>query len=516
MKSLATILLAILSIITNVQAKKRLYPEKPDILFLLGGQSNMQGKGFTKDLPETKKYKTYKESLSNVSIWDFKQQKWVPVKIGNRFGPEIGFAHTLSAKMPDRHIGLIKYAKGGTSMVQWRTTRPLYKRLMTDFKAATATVPNAKVGGLLWHQGESDSDNEKVALAYEKKVMAHIAAVRKDTGISDLLVVVGEINPAHSFQGRTRFVKSEIIKSVQASLPKKLENVAFVPTSDLEKNPYIQGVNVPEKLKITRNEDNIHFSAKGQINLGIRFAKAYLTNKYEASLPNATTVVPKNLDLFLLIGQSNMAGRAPLTSEVSGIIDHCYLLNDKDLWEAAQVPLNRYSTVCKSLDMQKLNPGYSFAKTMISKGFCKNIGLVCNARGGSNIASWKKGNKHYKEAVRRTKQAIKAGGRLRGILWHQGESDDKNANYLKELEQLIKDLRTEFGEQKLPFVAGQVNNVQLINEQIAKLPALLSNTNYTSSEGLKAQDRWHFDTKSQLELGKRYAKAMSRLLSGQK
>ena len=37
--------------------------------------------------------------------------------------------------------------------------------------------------------------------------------------------------------------------------------------------------------------------------------------------------LPNDLHIYLLIGQSNMAGRAPLTDDVSGVIDRCYLLN---------------------------------------------------------------------------------------------------------------------------------------------------------------------------------------------
>ena len=78
-----------------------------------------------------------------------------------------------------------------------------------------------------------------------------------------------------------------------------------------------------------------------------------------------------NLHIYLLIGQSNMAGRSPFTEADSGIIERCFLLNDKDEWEPARNPLNRYSTIRKSLDMQKMNPGYMFAKEMLSKD--KNI-----------------------------------------------------------------------------------------------------------------------------------------------
>ena len=162
--------------------------------------------------------------------------------------------------------------------------------------------------------------------------------------------------------------------------------------------------------------------------------------------------------------------------------------------------------------MQKLNPGYGFVKTMLKEDACSSIGLVVNAKGGSKIAQWKKGTRFYNEALRRTKIAMK-NGQLKGILWHQGESDHKNQNYLDELKVLITNLREDLGNKGLPFVAGQINNVQLINDQIEKLPLQIPHTGYAKSENLKASDRWHFNTQSQIILGQRYAEVMMKLMS---
>ena len=75
---------------------------------------------------------------------------------------------------------------------------------------------------------------------------------------------------------------------------------------------------------------------------------------------------------------------------------------------------------------------------------------------------------------------------------------------------MIVNLRKDLGDADLPFIAGQVNNTPVlkINDVIASLPNAVPNTAVVSSEGLKCYDRWHFDTDSQIELGKRYAKAL--------
>jgi hypothetical protein len=244
-------------------------------------------------------------------------------------------------------------------------------------------------------------------------------------------------------------------------------------------------------------------------------------------ISNGAKNEPKQpLDLYLLIGQSNMAGRAPYGKNESAEIENCYLLNGKDQWEPAKNPLNRHSTIRKDLKFQKLGPGYVFSKTMLKKNQGNSIGLIVNARGGSSINDWKKGSHFYREALRRTQEAQKT-GTLRGVLWHQGESDsERHAAYLGLLKRLINDLRKDLNIADLPFIAGQVHydpekkpNTKEINEQISKLPTELPFTGFVSSENLTTLDNTHFDARSVKILGDRYADKMlevqAQLKSGQ-
>jgi hypothetical protein len=230
------------------------------------------------------------------------------------------------------------------------------------------------------------------------------------------------------------------------------------------------------------------------------------------------------LHVYLLIGQSNMAGRAAVPEDAQGVIANCYLLDDKNRWVAAKNPLNLYSTIRKGEGMQKLGPGYGFAVTMLKHNPRQRLGLVVNARGGSNIKQWLgDDSKYYKDAVARTKAALQAPGpdgettaKLAGVLWHQGESNAAEPDaYMDQLKQLIANLREDFGDPALPFVAGQIrfDPHQPINDVIAKLPETVKHTAVASSENLKTHDRWHFDTESQLELGRRYAQRMLGLLA---
>ncbi len=137
----------------------------------------------------------------------------------------------------------------------------------------------------------------------------------------------------------------------------------------------------------------------------------------------------KKLHIYLLIGQSNMAGRAEIPKKDKAEIKGCYLLNFSNKWEVAANPFNKYSTVRKHLSIQQLNPGYSFVRKMLKTQPDIQLGLVVNALGGSRIQEWEKGKKLYNEAVRRTKIAQNTGV-LKGILWHQGEGNSKDPQYL--------------------------------------------------------------------------------------
>jgi hypothetical protein len=226
----------------------------------------------------------------------------------------------------------------------------------------------------------------------------------------------------------------------------------------------------------------------------------------------------EKLHVYLLIGQSNMAGRAPFTEEESAIIPECFLLNAEDKWQPATNPLNRYSSVRKSLSMQKMNPGYTFSQTMLTEEAGISLGLVVNAKGGTKIEQWSKGTEFYNEALRRVRIA-QSTGTVKGILWHQGESNSKNPDgYLDQLKTLIENIRTDLGMEDLPFVAGQVfynpetkPNTRKINEQIAQLPDALRLTGCVSIEDLTTADHTHFDSKSMRRLGQRYAREMLKL-----
>ena len=73
-----------------------------------------------------------------------------------------------------------------------------------------------------------------------------------------------------------RFAFSHLVREAQASLG--IQNTLMVPTDDLEKNASLRGdAATPPEARSPQKEDNLHYSAQGQIQLGISFAQSDLS-----------------------------------------------------------------------------------------------------------------------------------------------------------------------------------------------------------------------------------------------
>lgn len=224
----------------------------------------------------------------------------------------------------------------------------------------------------------------------------------------------------------------------------------------------------------------------------------------------AAAPTPKR-DVYLLLGDSTMAGHADLPADAAEVLDRCFLLNDKNEWEPARNPLNRYSTIADKATVQALGPGYEFARTLLERDKTLTIGLIVNAGSDAKIDDWLGKSELYRGARKRTRAGIKEDSELKGVLWQQGTSDVATPDaYLAKLQTLISNLRTDFNHPHLPVVVAPVPQGDALNTQIAKLPTTTHGTAFVSTEGLSLVGT-HFDTKSQLLLGKRCAEEMARL-----
>ena len=240
---------------------------------------------------------------------------------------------------------------------------------------------------------------------------------------------------------------------------------------------------------------------------------------------STSTGLPEGIDtklhLYLLIGQSNMAGRGVPDAE-STQADPRVLMLTKDLkWIPATDPMH--------FDKPEagVGPGIAFGKTMAAAEPDVRVGLVPCAVGGSPISAWKLGAYYaptkshpYDDMLVRIREAQKVGV-LKGILWHQGESDRSNcADYGEKLTALIVLLRKDLNSPNVPFVVGELASFDQKNaKDTAQFNAVINGlgtsvTNYAcvSSAGMKDKgDHLHFDAASARVIGKRYAEKMLQL-----
>ncbi len=227
----------------------------------------------------------------------------------------------------------------------------------------------------------------------------------------------------------------------------------------------------------------------------------------------------KKLDLYLLIGQSNMAGRGTVEKQDQIEPPRVFTLNKENEWVPAVDPIHFDKKVAG------VGPGRSFGLAMAAHDPDADIGLIPCAVGGTSITYWVPGAEHaktkthpYDDMLARLKIARKS-GTLKGIIWHQGEADNKRkSQYMERLSVLIERLRDEAGDPELPFVAGMLEmddsdgrEPRAINSVILELPQVVSNTAVASSEGLTTRDGTHFDSASAREMGRRFAAKMIEL-----
>lgn len=230
-----------------------------------------------------------------------------------------------------------------------------------------------------------------------------------------------------------------------------------------------------------------------------------------------------NFHLYLLIGQSNMAGRGQIDKESGKTNPRVLMFTKEFTWKPAIDPLHFDKPIAG------VGPGLAFGKQMAEANPRMRIGLIPCAVGGTSIKAWAPGAEDqaththpYDDMLKRVREAQKMGV-LKGILWHQGEADrSASATYDQSLASLIARLRREFDAPNLPFVAGELGTFNSENlADTEKFNAVLQDLTKTvkgyacvSSRGLKDRgDHLHFNAESARILGQRYAEAMLALQS---
>jgi hypothetical protein len=167
-------------------------------------------------------------------------------------------------------------------------------------------------------------------------------------------------------------------------------------------------------------------------------------------------------DLWICAGQSNMEGRARTTpTDAEPPIDQVHAISPytaNKSWELAKEPQT------PTVFMAGHSPALTFAKTIHSASKVP-IGIV-RGRKGAPVDDWEKGKRGSAyEAL--AEIAGKAGGKVKGIVWYQGESDAlvdlgsaKSAAmaeaYMQKTLRAFQNLRADFGTPSTPVIVVQL------------------------------------------------------------
>ncbi|HET9745977.1 MAG TPA: sialate O-acetylesterase [Chitinophagaceae bacterium] len=242
------------------------------------------------------------------------------------------------------------------------------------------------------------------------------------------------------------------------------------------------------------------------------------TAYFPKQIESMTTLQKKeNIWVFIMAGQSNMAGRGIVEPEDTVSNKRILSINKEGQIILAKEPLHFYEP-----DRTGLDCGLSFAKTLIKKiPESISILMIPVAIGGSSISQWLN-DSLYRNVKLFTnfldKMEIgKRNGIIKGILWHQGESDanEKDIPYYKQrLGLLFSKFRMAVGNQDLPVLIGELGsfsenpeNFVLINKAIHEYVAEDKNSRVITTKDLKDKgDHLHFNSKGQRTMGKRFAK----------
>lgn len=229
--------------------------------------------------------------------------------------------------------------------------------------------------------------------------------------------------------------------------------------------------------------------------------------------------------IFMMAGQSNMAGRGKIEPQDKILNDRILTINSENEIVVAKEPLHFYEPSGAGLDC-----GISFGTEMLRQ-VPEDISLllVPTAVGGSSIEQWIHDEEHrgvilLSNFQRRMKAALEHGV-LKGVLWHQGEADahhaDKIQSYRENMETLFTKFRRIAIHDSLPIVVGKLGAYSVNQESWDQINTsietyVLSDEYAEIVETSDLEDRGdkiHFNSAAQRTLGKRYAATILTLIN---
>ncbi len=268
-------------------------------LYFLGGQSNMEGFGYSAELPAntavvsdrvmifTGQMALDNEHHAGVGVWQPLQPGFgtgfrtdgKANRLSDRFGPELLFGKTLAANAPGTRIAIIKYALGGSGLadgVGFGNWHPDFsegaglnqydhalKTLQSAFAVADIDgdgAPDRLIpSGIVWMQGEADAyDSQAAADQYRANIERLMDLLRAALRVDDLPVVIGKITDSGMSEDGSVMDYIGTVQEAQQDFVANDECAAYVSVTD----------------DLSYLDDGWHYDTEGFVQLGTAFAHA--------------------------------------------------------------------------------------------------------------------------------------------------------------------------------------------------------------------------------------------------
>ena len=244
-----------------------------------------------------------------------------------------------------------------------------------------------------------------------------------------------------------------------------------------------------------------------------------------------------NFFVYLCFGQSNMEGNAQWEERDNDVDPRFKMLATADFTSPKRSAGLWYTAECPIVSpMGGLGVADYFGRTMVAAlPSDVKVGVVAVAMGGSPIEAFDKNNgantiadnssewwaklannyyggNPYLRLMIMGRRAQKVGV-IKGILLHQGCSNNGDPNWPQKVKAIYEDLLADLNlrAEDVPLFVGETAREEMWgacyahNTVVAKMPEVVPTSHVVSSEDIPTNDSWHFTASGYRTFGKRYA-----------
>ena len=243
----------------------------------------------------------------------------------------------------------------------------------------------------------------------------------------------------------------------------------------------------------------------------------------------ANAEVDPNFYIYICFGQSNMEGNADWEAQDEGNVDERFQMLATCNFDKPKRTLgNWYKAECPIVNpVGKLGPSDYFGRTMVKELPDKKIGVIAVAMGGSPIEMFDKdvyeqkykenynewwaqiarnyyGENPYGRIIEMAKKAQEVGV-IKGILLHQGETNNGQADWPDKVKKIYKDMLRDLGlkASDVHIFVGETEYAEmgggcaLHNTVVAKIPQVIPTGHIVSAKDIPGNgvDPWHFTSR---------------------